>query len=261
MTTAPSRPQNRLGPVIREHRPRSGSQRGFTLTGWAIMGLAAAAGILAAGRGLFAYQAYGPLAVDRWAAPAAYAAGILALLGLVFLLIGRVQGRVLVRQHARGLVIERGRRGSAIPWDEIRAIHTMSIRYGPGRLPWGRQDELMLITRDGRRYRLHQALTDFDELVAAIKQGVYPRLLEAYTQSFNQAQPLPFGPLQLTPSGIVNGRKTLAWADVGLAQLDQGMLVVKPKEGRRAPRLRFPVRAVPNVDVCLQLIQELTSSQ
>ena len=251
--------EDRLGPVIQEHQPKHGSYRAYARVGWVIVGIALAAGLLAVGQGLFAYQTYGPLAVERWASPAATAAVALALIGLGFLLVGRRRARMMVRQHARGLVVERGRRGSSIPWDEIKHVHTSSVRYGPTGLPWGRQDELVLVTRDGRRYRLNQALTDFDELVAAVKQGAYPTLLDAYTRAFNHGQSLPFGPLEIRAEGIHNGRKTLRWSDVGEARLEQGWLVVGPADRRAGPHLRYPARAVPNVDLCLQLIQELTT--
>lgn len=256
--TTPYPAEDRLGPVIREHRARRGAERGLIVAGWLILLAGLVAGLWAVLRGLFAYQTYGPLAVDRWSAPPAYAAAALALLGVVLLALGRQRSRTIVRRHARGLVIERGRLGSAIPWEDIKAIHTSSVRYGPGPLAWGRRDELILVTREGRRYRLRQAMDDFDELAGAVKQGVYPTLLDAYTRAFNHAQSLPFGPLQVTPEGIHNGRKVLPWSQVGQARLERGWLTVTPSQGQPGPRLRFPAHAIPNVDVCLQLIQELT---
>jgi hypothetical protein len=253
------RVQERLGPPLREHRPRRGSQRGYTVAGWLLLAIGLGAGLLAAGRGLFAYETFGPLAVERWAAPPAYASAILLAVGLGLLWLGRGPSRMVVRQHARGLAIERGRRGSAIPWDDIKHVYTSSVRYGPGPLALGHQEELVLVTRDGRRYRLRQALDDFDELVTAVKRGAYPTLLDTYTRAFNQAQSIAFGPLQLAPEGIHNGRKVLSWNQVGQARLERGWLVVDPSDAKAGPRLRFPARAVPNVDVCLQLIQELTS--
>jgi hypothetical protein len=256
-TTFPA--EDRLGPVIREHRSRRGAERGLMVAGWLILLAGMVAGLWAVLRGLFAYQTYGPLAVDRWSAPPGYAAAALALVGGALLILGRQRSRAIVRRHAGGLVIERGRQGSAIPWDDIKAIHTSSVRYGPGPLAWGRRDELVLVNREGRRYRLHQSMDDFDELAGAVKQSVYPTLLDAYTRAFNHAQSLPFGPLQITPEGIHNGRKILPWSQVGETRLDRGWLVVTPLEGQSGPRLRFPAHAIPNVDVCLQLIQELIS--
>jgi hypothetical protein len=257
--TAPYAAEDRLGPLFREHRSRRGAERGLIVAGWLLLGVATIAGLAALVRGLSAYQAYGPLAVERWAAPAGYAAAGLAAAGLGFLLLGRERARVTVHRHARGLVIVRGRQGAAIPWDDIKAIHVASVRYGPGPLAWGRRDELILTTRDGRRYRLNQSMDDFDELAADIKHNVYPTLLDAYTRAFNHAQSLPFGPLEVTPIGIHNGRKVLQWDKVGESRLERGWLVVDPAAGQSGPRLRFAAHAIPNVDVCLQLIQELTS--
>ena len=249
---------DKLGPAQREYRTQPGTHRAVTIAGWAAVALAVLAALFAAGRALFAYQTYGPLAVDRWSSPPLMAAGGFLLAGVLLLLLGRSRGGTIVRQHVRGLVLQRGRKGSAVPWDEIREIHTRAVRYGLGRRPWGRQGELILVTRDGRRFRLDQSLSDYDELAETIKRNVYSALLDAYTRAFNHGQSLPFGPLALTPEGIQNGRKTLRWQDVATVRLERGWLEAAPSERRAGPRLRFPARSIPNVDLCLQLIQELT---
>lgn len=250
--------EDKLGPAQREHRARPGAQRAVAIAGWTAVALALVAGVFAAGRALFAYQTYGPLAVDRWSSPPAMAAGGFVLVGVLLLLLGRGRRGTIVRQHARGLVIQRGRKGSAVPWDEIREIHTRSVRYGLGRWPWGRQGELILVTRDGRRFHLDQSLSGYDELAETVKRSVYPTLLDAYTRAFNHGQALPFGPLSLTPEGLHNGRKTLHWQNLAQARLERGWLEALPNDRRLGPRLAFPARSIPNVDLCLQLIQELT---
>ncbi len=250
--------EDKLGPILREHRTRRGVHRVYALAGWTAVAVSLAAALFAIGRALFAYQTYGPLAVERWSSPSAYASGGFLVAGAVLLLLGRGRGGRLVHQHERGLSIQRGRRGSALPWDDIRQVHTRSVRYGLGRWPGGRQDSLMLVTRDGRRFHLDQSLGDYDVLVETVKRNVYPPLLDAYTRAFNHGQEVPFGPLRLTPDGIRNGRKLLRWQDVAQARLERGWLEALPADRRPGPRLRFPVRSIPNVDLCLQLIQELS---
>ena len=164
----------------------------------------------------------------------------------------------MVFQHEQGLSIQRGRRGSALHWGDIRQVHTRSVRYGLGRWPGGRQDSLVLLTRDGRRFHLDQSLSDYDALAETVKRNVYPPLLDAYTRAFNHGQEIPFGPLRLTREGIQNGRKTLRWPNVAQARLERGWLEALPTDRRAGPRFRFPVRSIPNVDLCLQLIQELS---
>jgi hypothetical protein len=121
--------------------------------------------------------------------------------------------------------------------------------------------ELTLVARDGRKFRLDHSLFEYDELAEAVKRAVYPPLLDAYTRAFNHGESLPFGPLSLAAEGIRNGRKTLRWENLGQARLERGWLEALPADRRRGPRLRFAARSIPNVDLCLQLIQELTPNQ
>lgn len=253
--------EDRLGPLQREHVSRTGVHRLLALSGWGAIAVALAASLLAVGRAWFAYETFGPLAVDRWASPPGVVAGVSLITGVVLLLLARGRGRKVVRQYARGLVILSGRRGSALPWDEVREIHTHSVRYGLGRRPWGRLGELTLVARDGQKLRLDQSLNEYDELAEAVKRAVYPPLLEAYTRAFNHGESLPFGPLSLTAEGIRNGRKTLRWEDLSQARLERGWLEAVPLDRHHGPKMRFPARAIPNVDLCLQLIQELTPNR
>jgi hypothetical protein len=251
--------EERLGPMLREHRARQGAPRAFLVAGLSALALAVAAALFAVGRALFAYQTYGPLAIERWMSAPAVAAGGFLVAGVAILALGRGRPRVIVRRHARGLVLERGRRGSAIPWDEVREVRTASVRYGLGPLPWGRQEQMTLVTRDGRTFHLDHSLSEYEELVSAVKHSVYPMLLDAYTRAFNHGQTLPFGPLSLAPDGIQNGRKTMPWNQVNQVRLDHGWLEAAPTDSKSGLRLRFPARSIPNVDLCLQLIQELSS--
>ena len=250
--------EDKLGPVLREHRTRQGIPRVYALAGWMAVAVSLAAALFAIGRALFAYQAYGPLAVERWFAPSAYASAGFLISGAAILFLGRGRGGRIVYLHERGLSIQRGRKGSAIHWGDIRQVHARSVRYGLGRWPAGRQDSLVLVTRDGRRFHLDQSLSDYDALAETVKRNVYPPLLDAYTRAFNHGQEIPFGPLRLTREGIQNGRKTLLWPNVAQARLERGWLEALPTDRRAGPRLRFPVRSIPNVDLCLQLIQELS---
>lgn len=250
--------EDKLGPFQSEHRTRRGVHRAYALAGWTAVAVSLVAALFAFGRALFAFQAYGPLAVQRWSSPPAYASGGFLVAGVVILFLGRGRGGRVVHQHERGLSIQRGRRGSALRWDDIRQVHTRSVRYGLGRFPWGRQDSLVLFTRDGRRFHLDQSLSDYDVLVETVKRNVYPPLLDAYTRAFNHGQSIPFGPLRLTPEGIQNGRKILRWQNVALARLERGWLEALPADRRAGPKLRFAAWSIPNVDLCLQLIQELS---
>ena len=91
------------------------------------------------------------------------------------------------------------------------------------------------------------------QLITTIKRQVYPRLLKEYLQHLRNGQPIPFGPLQVRPEGVVKGQRRLSWSEVASAELKDGRIVLKTNQ-RGAP-IRVRANSVPNAEICLQLIQ------
>jgi hypothetical protein len=250
-----------LGPVIRKYRLRRELRILYPTT--AILGLLGMAATLALGvwRWYFAFRHYGPAVVLRWSTPALWASlglGIVGLAGLVSTL--RTSG-LYVSVHPSGLTYKRGRRREAIPWTHIKHIHTAAIRYGLLGLVWGGQITLSLHTVDNRNLRLTQTLSDLKDLVETIKRNVYPSLLSQYRQGLSRDEPVSFGPLSLDRQGIRKGDQTVIWEDLEGVSLSRGVLEIQTHHRTQHSRIRIPTYRIPNIDLCVQLIQHLIQSR
>lgn len=245
------------GPPNREHRVRQGvSTRSFALAlaGWISSVLALVIGLW---RWSYAYMRFGPVVVWRLSVPWVAAGIVLALLGVVFLA-GWIHDRGLVVQvHRNGMIIRRGSRVVTLPWSHVESIRVRAIKYGMGRYSWASSSSMVLTTKGGRRLRLSDRLTEFGALVDATKRHVYPLLMEELRASFNQGDPLPFGPLMLTSIGVHSGKRLFPWPGIEEVALGEGHLVLLGNNGKQAAQLRVPAHQVPNVDLCVQLIQLL----
>jgi hypothetical protein len=247
-----------LGPQTGQHRLRPLLRLAYPILG--LTGLLATLALwaLAVWRWFFAYSTYGPAIVWRVALP-------LVLLSLVTLAIGlggvlaRIRlGPLVVTTYARGLTLRRGRHGKLIRWAHIRHLRTAVVRYGFAGFSWGRRASLTLALDSGERFRFTSTLTDIDDLIATVKASVYPRLLDEYSRVFNQGHPIPFGPLILSAEGVQLGRKRLEWKKLGRASLENGRLILAPRQGEAGSKLRIVAGRIPNVDLCLQFIQQLS---
>ncbi len=263
MPALPLPATDELGPLISEHRSRTAPGWRFLLLGLACL-LGGAAGVgLAVERWYFAYTHLGPAAVWRHSGGALIAAAILLLAGALLLWARPRPLRVEI--HRDGLRWSRGRRASSARWSQVREIHMHATRYLIPALGKGTQAELVLglrppgtSARNLRRLRLPHTLSDFEALTAAIKTQVYPLLLAEMTRAFRLGRPLTFGSLHLTPAGIRHGRRTLTWPDLEQVSLEDGVLRLRASPSGGRGEIRLHAHALPNLEVCLQLVDLLS---
>lgn len=250
-----------LGPLLRKHFLRRELAVLYkTLTIIGLIGTVMACG-LAVWRWNFAYRHYGPVAISRWTAPALWAVLCFSLAGLFGLLLSLRSRHMCVSLYESGMTFQRGRRQQTILWNEINSIHTAAVRYGLPSLVWGAETTLILHTNNRRKIRLTQVLQDLSNLAETVKHLVYPGLLSEYRKLISQGGSLPFGPLLLTPKGVQRSRDFLSWQDIGKISLRRGRLLIPSRQNRKSRQIRVPVHRVPNIDLCVQLIQHLTASQ
>jgi hypothetical protein len=224
-----------------------------------IIAMAGLAGTLASGlfclwRWYFITVTFGPALVARMVRPALWAALGSALLALLALTASRRRsGAVIVYEN--GLLLEQGGRRRWIPWSDIMGVRIRAVRYGLPSISWGSRTCTILDLISGPQVRLPGGLDGFPDLIETIKQAVYPRLADGFRQAINQGQEVGFGPVKLTPLGIlVRGRKLLRWQDLSGPRLQGGQLLLPAMKGRP---IRVPVEQVPNADLCFQFIQQL----
>ncbi len=213
---------------------------------------------LAAQRYLYTLQTYGPARL--WPHTAPFIAAALAALGLALVSAVRAlrTAGYQVQIQRAGLIIQRGRRQRRIRWGEIASLRQSAVRYALPQPLWKARAELELTLDDGQRLVIDQRLEDFALLTQAIKAHLYPHLLQRYRQAFNRGEPIPFGPLLLTQQGLLNGKRALKWDEIGQVEVRHGRLIVRPWEKSAGRGFSVPTERVPNFDLCLQWIRQLS---
>ncbi|MFQ5942575.1 MAG: DUF6585 family protein [Anaerolineales bacterium] len=244
---------NELGSAKMLHKVRRRERRVYLVL--AGLGLIAGAGFLGMGayRWTFALSNYGPAVVWRWSA--AWLA-----VGMLFLIIGLIGAAwvfrwnwLAVTTYEKGMQIQHRRHMSFVTWSEIQEVLVSGVTYGVLGLIWGSRSSLRLEIAGGRKHRFPDTLAGLPQLITTIKSHVYPRLLNEYSQHLRNGQPVAFGPLQVRPEGIAKGQRRLGWSEVASADLKDGTIYLKTNQ-RGAP-IRVRANAVPNAEICLQLIQ------
>lgn len=266
MPAAPLPHPDELGPRISEHLVRSRAGCAFLVLGiFFLLGGTASTG-LAVQRWSFAYAHLGPAAVWRHSGTAWAAAVILSLAGALLLFVRPKPLRVAV--HQDGLRWRRGRRAFSARWTQVREIRTRATRYRIPALGKRTQAELVLGLRPPgipasklHKLRLPHTLSDFEALTTAIKTQVYPLLMAEMQRAIRQGRPLAFGNLHLTPEGIRQGRKTLTWRQLQQVSLENGVLRLGGSPSGASRELRADAHSLPNLEVCLQLIDLLNQQR
>ncbi len=241
------------GGVLRSFRPPRAYRAllwGLALFAWLIAAILTLIGLWRLGLALLHY---GPVVVWPWSAPWLLAATAAGLLSLWLTLNAFNAAHRAVHELRTGLLIERRRDRTHVPWSAVSAIYTSAIHYRIPLLSTPRVT-IELLSQSGRKVRLPAVLAGAEQLVSSIKARTYPRLLEEYRQAFNAGQPLDFGPLQLSRTGLRHGQQVLPWSEIESVTLERGRLHVHPRRGRG---WRIAVRRIPNAEVCLQLASHL----
>jgi hypothetical protein len=168
-------------------------------------------------RWFFAYHHFGPAVVGRWTTPALLLSLVLAAIGAIGLILYLSARSYRVTTNEVGVLITKRNHTVSIPWEEIEFVRSSST----------------------------------------VKANLYPRYLTRYRQHLNQGQSIDFGPVQLTPNGIVFGRKECHWSALEGVSLARGRLTITVNTGPRMKSYSIPARKIPNSDLCAQLIQNI----
>ncbi|NIV37160.1 MAG: hypothetical protein GWN58_49340, partial [Anaerolineae bacterium] len=102
------------------------------------------------------------------------------------------------------------------PWSDLPVLRSQ-----------GHPAVLLLHTESDGRIRLTHDLENFEDLVGRIKENVYPRMQQAYSQVFNRGQTLHFGPLSMDQRSLRVGRREYPWEQIMAAELHRGLLRIR----------------------------------
>jgi hypothetical protein len=201
---------------------------------------------------------FGPAALIRWITIPVWATLIFSVVTVISFIMLRRNRRSEIQVSNMGLTIQRGKSLETINWDSVALVRTKFERYGFLSISWAKESEIHIKTEDGIERKFNQTYERIDDLIEEIKQFVYPKLLEEYRLAFNRGEPLSFGPLVLTSDGILNGRRALRWKDLKSINFERGSLKLQPFEDSKGPQFSIPAYKVPNIDLCIQLINHLS---
>lgn len=244
-------------PLPGEHHARRWLRVQAQVVAAAGLSLAIVAVAMGVWAGTFALGHYGQAAIPRWTSVWVWSAALLGLAAGAALLRVLALRKEWVRVYPSGLAV-RGARGVVfVPWDQIRELEVRRVRYGLPVLT-SKQEAALVLRFGGRgQARLTHALDGFDSVLQQVKQAIYPRLLEEYTQTFNAGGELAFGPLRLSGAGISARRTTIPWKELDAVSLERGVMRITQNRNGRRPTIAFPSSRIPNIDLCIQLIQQV----
>lgn len=208
-------------------------------------------------RWYFAYARFGPAVVWRWSGPAigiAFLALLLALYSGLFLL--RNRKRKIFTSTA-GLWLIHGGNRTALKWQEISSIRSYPASFALSRSGHDPQLRINLRTVDDNLIKLPTFLTELDIAQEIIKKNVYPLAMNRYRALLEADQPLEFGPLQLTRSGVVFRNHTEPWQNFHEVDIEAGRLNLEFRSPEGSSKISIAARKIPNIDLCVQLLRNI----
>jgi hypothetical protein len=208
-------------------------------------------------RWYFAYARFGPAVVWRWSGPAigiAILAFLLALYSGLFLLSNRHRKIYITND---GLWFINGGNRRTLNWMDIASIRSSAAHY-----LWSQQDanpqlQILLTTLDDEVIKVPPYLTGLDDALQIIKRKIYTSAMNRYREVMKAGQPLAFGPLQLTRSGVMYRRRIEPWQNFREVKLEGGRLEVEFRGPEGTRKVSIPARRVPNIDLCVQLLRNI----
>lgn len=207
----------------------------------------------------FAFVNYGPAAIWNWVRIPVMTAAVSLPMLFIFLDHWNRLSQIRVRIHTRGIQVQQRKKRISIPWEAISGIRTSSTRYGIGGLVWKKKDRLKLFSAGARReISLNDDIAHFEELVRTIKTNVYPRLGTEADRQLASGQAVNFGPIQPGKEALLVNKKAVPWDEVTAVGIQKGYLFLSVNDGKRTRNIRIATSRISNLDLCLQIIRQLS---
>jgi hypothetical protein len=142
-------------------------------------------------------------------------------------------------------------------WSDVASLTAAVTRHYTNGIYTGTTHIYTLLNKQGERLVLGDALKGVEQLAQAIEQAIFPRLYDAAAAQYNSGQTLTCGPVAVSKSGIVIGRKTYPWSEVQQVSIHQGFLRVSKKGGGWFSGASASAAAIPNLRVLLSIIDQV----
>lgn len=206
---------------------------------------------------LYGYTHYGPASAISWSQPWFIASASATLL-IILLLIRRIGiARLRIHVHKNGITINRPlrKRNREIMWGDIASISSSSVQERFLGMVFTNTNKLSLTLQNRKRHIIDGDLQGLSQLSDRIKSMIYPTLLKQYRGKINTGQHVSFEKIHLSNNGLHFHNKDYHWNSILNIGIHSGSLVI---ELTNAKIQKFAVSSIPNVEILLQLVEDLT---
>ncbi len=185
--------------------------------------------------------------------------GALTIAGLVIVVwcIRHWSWRIFLFEN--GFVIQKNRAAQAVFWDDVKYVYARELlKRG---VVVGHA--IQIDTDDGRRLKTGDGFTDVAQLIDAIFENCIPVLLAKAQRKLKNAEPVPFGSLQVVADGLEYGEHKLSWAKlIGPYIETRGRIdyLVIRKSGKRGDWYSCKLVRFPNIDTFMELVSGLAGA-
>ena len=142
-------------------------------------------------------------------------------------------------------------------WQELVSLTSSITRHYTNGIYTGTTHHYTLYNRQNQRLVLSDSIAKVEQLAKTIDEKTFPLLYAPAADRYNLGQAIVFGPVTISKSGIVIGRRTISWAGVKEVSLHKGTLKVSRKEGGLFSGARASASAIPNCGVLITIIQQV----
>jgi hypothetical protein len=160
--------------------------------------------------------------------------------------------------YSDGLAYFNGKTILVFKWDEIPSITVDTTRMSHGKVPVAIAQEYTVTHQNGKHLKLDKTILRSEELYDQVREKTFPYLMARDRQAFVYGKLLRFGAVAMGKmQGILIGKKSLQWRDIGEISVERRQVIVKPKRGRKLKAMSTEILGVINLDVFLALAKEM----
>lgn len=205
-----------------------------------------------------AYQQHGPAMIDdKLTVP--------LVIAIIMVGSGLLTGWGAYVNWARAAAVYEGgiaytdRRGMIVwRWQDIVSMRAAVTRHYTNGIYTGTTHVYTLFNRQNQKLTLSDTIRDVEEVGKKIGLNIFPLLYERAADQFNAGQVLPFGPLAVSKQSLTFNKKTTPWTDIKGISIKHGTLTIHKKEGGLFSGMHTSTASIPNLDVLLAIIQQVT---
>jgi hypothetical protein len=208
-----------------------------------------------------AFQQHGTSLIDDALGVPLVIAVILFLVGILAAWVTHVNWEKAAVVYERGFAYSDRKGVQTWSWDQVASMTSAITRHYTNGIYTGTTHTYTLLDRQNRRLVLSDSIRKVEQLAKVIEEGIFPLLYQHAADQYNLGQPLNFGPVTISKTGITIGKKNYAWVDVKQVTIRQGFLKIAKADGGWFSGASAMVSAIPNLRVLSAILQQVVGLQ